>query len=121
METSTYGSELVAMRIAVELLLEVRYKLRMMGLNFAPCSTILGDNQSVITNMQLPSSNLKKKHNSVAFHKAREAFACSIARAGHIRGTENPADILTKPLGPKDFYKYTGPLMFGRINTEEKD
>jgi len=67
-ESSTYGSELVAMRIAIENLLGLRYKLK-------KCSTLLGDNNSVIVNTQLHSSSIKKKHNFVAFHKAREAVA----------------------------------------------
>ena len=83
MEMSTYGSELVAMRLATEHLLEIRYKLQMMGTALEPCSAILCDNQAVILNMQLPSSTLKKKHNSVAFHKSREAFGTGFAHAGH--------------------------------------
>jgi len=70
-ESSTYGSELVAMRVAVENLLGLRYKLRMMGMDVEKCSTLLGGNSSVIVNTQLPSSSIKKKHNSVTFHKAR--------------------------------------------------
>ncbi len=42
------------------------------------CSTLLGDNNSVIVNTQLPSSSIKKKHNSVAFHKAREAVTAGL-------------------------------------------
>jgi hypothetical protein len=30
-ETSTYGSELVAARIAIDLIIEMRYKLRLLG------------------------------------------------------------------------------------------
>ena len=108
------------MRIAVEQLLEIRYKLRMMGIDVETTSTILGDNNAVILNMQLPSSTLKKKHNSVAFHKAREAFAAGFARAGHIDGANNPADILTKPLSPKDYYYHTGPTLFGRFDNADQ-
>jgi hypothetical protein len=64
-ETSTYGSELVAMRIALEALLDLRYTLRMLGIAFEETSTVLSDNQSIIVNTQLPTSNLKKKYNAV--------------------------------------------------------
>ena len=111
-ESSTYGSELVAMRIAIENLLGLRYKLRMMGMNVEKCSTLLGDNNSVIVNTQLPSSSIKKKHNSVAFHKAREAVAAGYVRTGHIDGTENPSDVLTKAVSPTEFYRLTGPILF---------
>ena len=67
-ETSSYGSELVAMRIALEAILEIRYKMRMMGLPIQPTLNIFCDNQAVVYNTQYPMSTLKKKHNAVAFH-----------------------------------------------------
>ena len=111
-ETSSYGSELVALRIAMEALLDVRYTLRMMGIPFEKTSTVLCDNQSVVINMQNPSSMLKKKHNSCAYHKCREMTAASITRLGHIPGSSNLSDILTKPIGPIEYYKYLKDTMY---------
>jgi hypothetical protein len=51
-ETSTYGSELVASRIATELVLEVRYMFRSFGVEFDGSELILGDNMSVALKMQ---------------------------------------------------------------------
>ena len=65
-ETSTYGAEIVALRVGVEMALEIRYKLRMMGIKFEPVTNILCDNMSVVINAQFPTSNIKKKHNAVA-------------------------------------------------------
>ena len=65
-ESSTYGSEIVAMRIATEMALEFRCKMRMMGIKFKPTTIILCDNMSVAIDMKFPTSNLKKKHNAVA-------------------------------------------------------
>ena len=70
-ETSTYGSELVALWISTEELTKVRYKLHMMGIELYNVSHVLCDNKSVVWNMQLSSSSLKKKHNYVAYHKCR--------------------------------------------------
>ena len=67
-ESSTYGAELVALRIAVEGIIEFRYKLRMMGLFMEGPSQVLCDNKSFVLNMTLPSSTLKKKHNAIAYH-----------------------------------------------------
>ena len=114
MESATYGSELVAMRIGIEALMDICYKLRMMGLPVEETSTLLCDNNSVITNTQLPSSNLKKKHNSVAFHRCREAVAAGFVRTAHIRSEQNPSDILTKPKGPSDHYMLTKAPLFGQ-------
>ena len=49
-ETSTYGSELVASRIATELILEVRFMLRSLSVDLDGKTLILGDNISVVLN-----------------------------------------------------------------------
>ena len=67
-ETSTYGSELVAARLAIDLIIEMRYKLRMLGVKMEHQTQLLGDNLSVVLNTTIPSSNLKKKHLSCAYH-----------------------------------------------------
>jgi hypothetical protein len=59
-ETWTYGSELVASRVATELILEVRYILRSLGVALDGPALMLGDNMSVILNTTVPSSVLKK-------------------------------------------------------------
>ena len=64
-ETSTYGLELVAARIAVELILEMHYHLRMLGIPINEPALLLGDNKSVGLNTTLPLSVLKKKHNAI--------------------------------------------------------
>ena len=94
-ETSTYGDELVALRIAGDIAVEFRYKLRMMGIPLMGPSKVLCGNEGVVLNTTLPSSTLKKKHNAIAYHRVRKAVAAKIARVYHIEGKENMADILT--------------------------
>ena len=65
--------------------------------------------------MQLPSTTMKMKFNSVAFHKSREEIAAGICQAGHINGNQNPCDILTTCIGPNKSYKYMIELMYGEI------
>jgi hypothetical protein len=55
-ETSTYGSELVASRIVTELIFEIRYMLRSLGVALNGPALILGDNMSVVLNTTVPSS-----------------------------------------------------------------
>jgi len=101
-KTSTYGAELVAGRLAAEVILEFCYKLRMLGVPVENPSVMLGDNMSVIQNCSLPSSQLKKKHNAIVYHRLRECVACGIIRLGHVRSEQNYADLCTKALtGPK--------------------
>jgi hypothetical protein len=66
-ETSTYGSELVASRVATELILEIRYMLRSLGLALDGPELMLGDNMSVVLNTAVASSILKKQHNAIAY------------------------------------------------------
>jgi len=96
-ETSTYGAESVALRIAIELIIEFRCKLIMMGIPIKGASQVLCDIKSVVLSTSLPSSALKKKHNALAYHWVREAVAAGIVKVSHIAGTENVVDILTKP------------------------
>ena len=111
-ETSTYGSELVAARLSVELIMEVRYQLRMLGVPVDGPADLLGDNMAVILNTTVPSSQLKKKHNAIAYHRVREACAVRIVQFFHIESSRNYADILTKPLANKAYYNLANPLLF---------
>jgi uncharacterized protein (DUF2249 family) len=105
-ESSTYGAELVALRIAVEGIIEFRYKLRMMGLLMEGPSQVLCDNKSVVLNMTLPSSTLKKKHNAIAYHRVRETVAAQVIKVNHIDGKSNIADILTKATDGPTFKRH---------------
>jgi len=53
---------MVAVHIASELILEMWYKLRMLGVPVEGPVMLLGDNLSVILSTTIPSSVLKKKH-----------------------------------------------------------
>ena len=70
-DTSTCGSELVALCISIEALTEVRNKLCMVGIALYKESYVLCDNKYMVCNMKLLSSSFKKKHNYVAYHKCR--------------------------------------------------
>lgn len=99
-ETSTFGSEFVAMKQATEYVRGLRYKLRMMGIPVEEPTLVYGDNQSVLANTTMPSSTLKKKSNSIAYHFVREGCARDEWRTTYINTHLNPADMLTKPLPP---------------------
>jgi hypothetical protein len=104
-ETSTFGSEFVAMRIAVELIESLRYKLRMFGIPIEGPTNVYCDNEAVTKNTTIPESTLKKKHNSIAYHRAREAVAAGTIRVTKEDGKTNLADVLTKllPQAVKEF------------------
>jgi hypothetical protein len=109
-ESSTFGSEFVALRTAVELIISLRYKLRMFGVHVDGPANVFCDNQGVVYNSTSPESVLTKKHNSICYHRVREAAAADIIRVAKEDSITNLADALTKPL-PKESRKY----LFGRI------
>jgi hypothetical protein len=86
------------MRIANELIEGLRYKLQMFGIPFDGPASVVTDNLAVVQNSTIPSSTIKKKHNSICYHRVREAIAAGILRLTHITSTQNLADMFTKPL-----------------------
>ncbi|MGH2412903.1 MAG: reverse transcriptase domain-containing protein, partial [Microcystaceae cyanobacterium] len=124
-ESSTFGAEFAAMRVAVEESIAVQNTLRSLGIPTEPV-TILGDNLSVIHNSTIPGSVLKKKHISIAYHKVRECVAAGIIEVSHITSKDNLADILTKSLGSIIFRQLLSRCMKGQglgisIITEENE
>ena len=97
-ETSTFGSEFVAMKQATEYVRGLRYKLRMMGIKVDEPAYVFGDNKSVLCNTTAPESTLKKKSNAIAYHFVREGVARDEWRTAYVNTDENLADLLTKPL-----------------------
>ena len=98
-ETSSFGSEFIAMKQCCEYIRGLRYKLRMMGIPVDGPAFIFGDNKSVLVNSSQPDSVLKKKSNSIAYHFVREGSATDEWRVTYIPTAQNVADLLTKPLG----------------------
>jgi hypothetical protein len=94
-ESSSFGSEFVAMKQCCEYLQGLRYKLRMMGIPCVDPAYIHADNQSVLASCGIPNSILKKKSQSIAYHFVREGAA--------VNTHDNEADLLTKllPSGEK--------------------
>lgn len=99
-ESSTFGAEFVALRIATELIISLRYKLRMFGIPIDGPASVFCDNESVYKNVGFCDSILKKKHNSICFHRVRESVASSICMVYKVDTNYNLADMLTKSLPP---------------------
>lgn len=97
-ESSSFGSEFVALQIAKEMIVALRYKLRMFGVPIRGPAAVLCDNQGVVKNASVPESALSKRHNAINYHVVREAAAAGIIRVGKEDGESNLADAFTKCL-----------------------
>jgi hypothetical protein len=97
-ETSTFGSEFCAMKVAVEMTEALRYKLCMFGVPIDGAASIFCDNEAVYQNTVVPESVLRKKHHSIAYHRCREAVAAGTIRVAKQGTDKNLADLFTKAL-----------------------
>ena len=84
------------MKQCCEYIKGLRYTLRMLGIPVDDPCYVYGDNQSVLSNVTMPDSILKKKANSIVYHYVREGVARREWRMSYINTKENPADILSK-------------------------
>ena len=101
-ESSSFGSEFIAMKQCCEYVRGLCYKLRMMGIPCDDPTYIHGDNQSVLANTTIPDSTLKKKSQSIAYHFVREGVARNEWRTAYVKTNDNEADLLTKLLPSGD-------------------
>jgi hypothetical protein len=73
-ESSSFGSKFVTLRIAKDLLVALRYKLRMFGVRVDGPANVFCDNSGVVKNTSIPESTLMKKHNAINYHSICEAM-----------------------------------------------
>ena len=97
-ESSSFGSEFIAMKQCCEYIRGLRYKVRVMGIPVVDPAYIYGDNQSVLANTTIPDSTLKKKSQSIAYHFVCVGLARDEWRTTYINTHDNEADLLTKLL-----------------------
>ena len=87
-ESSTFGSDFVAMRIAIEMIEGLRYKLGMMGVPIEGLCYVFCNNNTVVINSKNPKSMLKKKHAAINYHCTREVIAAKtiqVAKRIHLQ------------------------------------
>ena len=84
------------MRLGVDVIKALRYKLRMMGIPLPEPCGVSCDNKGLVDSTSAPESVLKKKHNAIDWHIIREACAMVMIKIGKERTDSDLADILTK-------------------------
>ena len=97
-ETSTFSSEIIALRIATEQVEALRYKLRMFGIPITGPARVFCDNESVVKCTSNIEAKLKKKHTSVSYCKIKCAIAAETIVVYYEKSETNLADLLTKVL-----------------------
>ena len=93
--------------------------LRYLGVEVEKSTYMFGDNESVVKSSTIPHSTLSKRHNALSYHRVREAIAGKIIRFFHIKGENNPADIVSKHWGQAQVWHLIRPLLFYSGETTE--
>jgi hypothetical protein len=108
-DTSTYGVEFSAMKLATEKAIMIRYMLRSLVIPFnTPCH-MYGDSLSVIQRASRPDSPLRI---ALCFHFVRENVAIKTILPIKLGRKDNFADLLTKPLARGDFTSRVNKLLW---------
>ena len=100
-ETSTFSAEFIALKVCLEAIEHLRFKLRCFGVPLPKGDEptyVYCDNESVVKNTTNVESTLNKKHSSIAYHHCRWSVAAGIITLAHISTHENLADCFTKRL-----------------------
>ena len=118
-ETATYGSEFVAVRIATDQIIDLRYTLMYLGVPVRTKSYMFGDNKSVVDSASIPTSTLSKKSTLASYHRVREAIAAGYLQFNWKDGKSNPADILSKHWEFANIWPLLKPLRFWKGDTDE--
>ena len=111
-ETSTFGSEFVALRTARDVIIALRYKLRMFGVPLDGPAQVYCDNQGVVKNTSIPESILSKKHNAINYHAVREAAAAGVLEVHKEDTQTNLADLFTKVLSTDRRRELLGSILY---------
>jgi hypothetical protein len=91
----------------------------MMGIAIAEPTYIYGDNMTVIYNTQRPESTLEKKSNAICCHAVWESVAMGDSLTGHIKSSENPADLATKVMANRQKKAMAGEDLYDHDNDQE--
>jgi hypothetical protein len=113
-QTSTFGAEFSAMRLATEEAIAIIHRLRSMGIKTSFPSNILGDNAGVLISATSNEANLKTKHVVLSSHRVQENVSYGTIKPYQVGSKDNIADLLTKPVERGSFMQHTGKLL--RLN-----
>ena len=95
-QSSTFGSEIVALRIARDMIVDIRIKFKCFEVPLARPENVCCDNNEVVKNTSISESTLSKKHNAINYHCMRDAAAAGILRVWKEDTAKDLADPLMK-------------------------
>ena len=114
-KTSTFGSDFIAMKTAVEQTESLCYKIRMFGIPVEDPMNGFCDNKSIFKNLTIPDLTLKKIHTSICYHQSREAVASGTMWVAKEGMATNLANLSPSPWQKQDelFYLSSSRIRWG--------
>jgi len=103
---SSMESEYIAACAATQEAMWLKSILEELGFGCTRPIIVQEDNKSTIEFSEHPGNHRKNKHIQRRFHYVREQVQAGNVRLKHCKGSDNVADIFTKPLYPEDFIKH---------------
>lgn len=116
---SSMESELMALTHSVQGVIWCRRLLQDLGFTKDTPTRILEDNQSVLDTMKQKRFHGRAKHIDHKFYFVRDEIDNQTLTLEHVQGTENTADIFTKPLNGTTLKKFCLALNLGRRRSVE--
>ena len=98
-KTLTFRSKFIALKLAVELLIALRYNLRIFLVPLKGSTDMLCENEAVFKNTSTPESVLRKKNHIIAYHKCKEAVSALVFHIAKSDTKTKMEDLFTKILG----------------------
>ena len=104
--TSSTEAEYMAMFDCGKQVAWIRNMLMELGYSLTTPTPLYADSHGAIFNASNPTQEKRTKHMDVRYHKIRKFVELMVISIFYIEGSENPADIFTKPLGRILFEKF---------------
>jgi hypothetical protein len=117
--TSSTEAEYMAMCDCAKQVVWFKIMLDELGFPMRCPAPVYADNQGSIFNASNPTQERRTKHMAVRYHKIREFVEEERIAIFYVPGTENPADIFTKPLGRvkfEEFRKSLGLVFYSKVD-----
>ena len=103
---------MVALRIARDLIAELKIKLKSIRSPLKVPTHVYCDNQGVVKNTSVPKSTLNKNNNSINYHFVCEATESVILCVGKEDTANNLAGLLTKLTPYSQNYELLGLILY---------
>ena len=90
-----FSAKLYAMKVGVEMVEVMRYKLRMLGIPLDGSAKVFFDNEELYKNTVKPESTLIKKNHSISYNQCRESVAAKVIIIAQHETGKNMFDLFT--------------------------